>query len=75
MAVWERGFGGSGAGFCAIAEELSFVFSPPAVDYTPIADGATVTGQAKLTAGGQGQRPKLKQAIDRIWQRIVDKCR
>src|SRR5258706_11200592 len=38
-----------------LKQDLFFVFSPPAVDYRPTADGATVTGQAVVTAGGQGQ--------------------
>jgi len=126
-----------------LKQDLFFEFSPPAVDYTATADGATVTGEAVVTAGGQGlidmtmnfdlagilvdvqesstvrpgvrpicqatklldrdpivrrmaeqdilvmgrmvkpyldeirakSRPKLKQAIDRIWQRIVDEGR
>jgi hypothetical protein len=126
-----------------LKQDLFFVFSDPGVDYTPTADGATVTGQVVVTAGGQGQidmtmtfdltgsfvdvqesstvrpgvrpicqatklldrdpivrrmaeqdilvmgrmvkpyldeiraksRPKLRQAIDRIWQRIVDEGR
>src|SRR5260370_12728085 len=126
-----------------LKQDLFFEFSPPAVDYTATADGATVTGQAVGTAGGQGlidmtmnfdlagilvdvqesstvrpgvrtichatklldrapiacrmaeqdilvmghmvkpyldeirakSRPKLRQAIDRIWQRIVDEGR
>lgn len=126
-----------------LKQDLFFEYSPPAVDYMSTADGATVTGQAVVTAGGQGQidmtmnfdltgtfvdvqesstvrpgvrpicqatklldrdpivrrmaeqdilvmghmvkpyldeiraksRPKLRQAIDRIWQRIVDEGR
>jgi len=38
-----------------LKQDLFFEFSPPAVDYTATADGATVTGQAVVTAGGQGQ--------------------
>ena len=126
-----------------LKQDLFFEYSPPAVDYMSTADGATVTGQAVVTDGGQGQidmtmnfdltgtfvdvqesstvrpgvrpicqatklldrdpivrrmaeqdilvmgrmakpyldliraksRPKLKQAIDRVWQRIVDEGR
>src|SRR5713226_6559081 len=38
-----------------LKQDLFFVFSDPGVDYTPTADGATVTGQVVVTAGGQGQ--------------------
>src|SRR5260370_6634620 len=38
-----------------LKQDLFFVFSDPGVDYTPTADGATVVGQAVVTAGGQGQ--------------------
>jgi hypothetical protein len=126
-----------------LKQDLFFEYSPPAVEYTPTADGATVTGQVVVTAGGQGQidlamnfdlagifvdvqesstvrpgvrpicqatklldrnpvvrrmaeqdiivmgrtakpyldairaksKPKLQQAIDRIWRRIVDEGR
>jgi hypothetical protein len=126
-----------------LKQDLFFVFSSPAVEYTPTADGATVAGQVVVTAGGRGEidmtmildasgtfvgvwetstvlpgvrpicqatklldrdpivrrmaeqdilvmgrmakpyldeirakaKPKLKQAIDRIWRRIVDEGR
>ena len=38
-----------------LKQDLFFEFSPPAVDYTATADGATVIGQAVVTAGGQGR--------------------
>src|SRR5260370_22207964 len=38
-----------------LKQDLFFEYSPPAVDYTSTADGATVAGQVVVTAGGQGQ--------------------
>jgi len=126
-----------------LKQDLFFVFSSPAVEYKPTADGATVAGQVVVTGGGRGEinmtmildawgifvdvwetstvlpgvrpicqatklldrdpivrrmaeqdilvmgrmakpyldeirakaKPKLKQAIDRIWRRIVDEGR
>src|SRR5216683_5706942 len=37
-----------------LKQDLFFEYSPPAVEYTPNVDGATVSGQVVVTAGGQG---------------------
>ena len=38
-----------------LKQDLFFEYSPPAVEYTPTADGATVSGHVAVTAGGQGK--------------------
>jgi hypothetical protein len=38
-----------------LKQDLFFMFSSPTVEYTSIAEGATVAGQTIVTAGGQGQ--------------------
>jgi hypothetical protein len=38
-----------------LKQDLFFVFSWPAVEYTPTADGATVTGRVVVIGGGQGE--------------------
>jgi hypothetical protein len=53
-----------------LKQDLFFVFSSPAVEYTPKADGTTVTGQVVVTTGGQGEIDMTMNFS--VWGTFVD---